>query len=257
MVEIIAHRGARSLAPENTLAAAMAGFKAGAHSWETDVSLTKDNQLVLFHDNTLGRCTNGGDHPLSDYSLEQVLKLDAGSHFQQTDPFSTIAAGKVGARDLEGFRGEKIPTLDQGLALTRQLNWKVNLELKDHGTEPEKFFLAQKTLEAVERSEIDAHQVVISSFNHEWLEWVRTRTGQIKVQALVGDSMDKGLDFGDFSFEVYNVNAFMVTGPIMSMLKNKGKQVNLFTVNDPAMAKRFMEIGANGIITDFPQDIRT
>lgn len=57
-VEIIAHRGARSLAPENTLAAARLAHKLGAHRWETDAVLTRDGQLVLFHDESLARCTN-------------------------------------------------------------------------------------------------------------------------------------------------------------------------------------------------------
>ncbi|MDZ7664242.1 MAG: glycerophosphodiester phosphodiesterase [Desulfotignum sp.] len=50
MTEIIAHRGARSLAPENTLAAAKTAWQSGAHRWETDIQVTRDGHLVLFHD---------------------------------------------------------------------------------------------------------------------------------------------------------------------------------------------------------------
>ena len=57
-IEIIAHRGARSLAPENTLVAARLAHKLGAHRWETDAALTRDGKLVLFHDGTLTRSTN-------------------------------------------------------------------------------------------------------------------------------------------------------------------------------------------------------
>ena len=57
-IEIIAHRGARSLAPENTLVAARLAHKLGAHRWETDAALTRDGKLVLFHDETLTRSTN-------------------------------------------------------------------------------------------------------------------------------------------------------------------------------------------------------
>jgi glycerophosphoryl diester phosphodiesterase len=108
-VEIIAHRGARSLAPENTLAAARLAHKLGVHRWETDAVLTRDRHLVLFHDETLTRCTNAAQvfgydskapektvwpgpgaidrldsHPLIDLQL-----LDAGGWFEQKDPYST------------------------------------------------------------------------------------------------------------------------------------------------------------------------
>ncbi|WP_022666925.1 glycerophosphodiester phosphodiesterase [Desulfospira joergensenii] len=266
MVEIIAHRGARSLAPENTLAAARIGHRVGAHRWETDVSLTLDRSLVLFHDKDLLRCTDAkkrfgpkgsgrsGEYLLADTPLEQVLELDAGAFFPDTDPFSTIGQGKMGNIDPEKFRGEKIPTLDQGLALTKKLDWKINLELKDHGREPEPFYTARQTLAAIEKSGISKDSLVISSFNLDWLKWLRTQTRDIELQALVGDSGEEELDFEDFSFSAYNVNAFMITPEIITMLKDKGKRINLWTVNDMDEAARFMDAGVDGIITDFPQN---
>lgn len=268
MVEIIAHRGARSLAPENTLAAAQIGYRVGAQGWETDVSLTRDNHLVLFHDRNLLRCTDAkdrlgpehskrsGEYLLADYPLEQILQLDAGSFFPDTDPFSTIGNGQMGAIDPETYRGEKIPTLDQGLALTRDLGWKINLELKDHGREPEPFYTARHTLAAIEKSGLAADKVVISSFNLDWLRWIRTRTRQIELQALVGDSEQEKLDFQDFSFSVYNVNAAMITEEIIGLLKGKGKRINLWTVNDMDQANRFIQAGVDAIITDFPQNFK-
>jgi len=58
MVQVIAHRGARSIAPENTLKAAKIAFEIGADLWETDVNITRDGRLILFHDDSLLRCTN-------------------------------------------------------------------------------------------------------------------------------------------------------------------------------------------------------
>ncbi len=263
-LEIIAHRGARSLAPENTLAAAQKGFAAGAHRWETDVSLTKDKHPVLFHDQDLSRCTNAasvfaseqaraGRYFLSDFTLKELLTLDAGSHFIETDPFSTIKDQTVSKADLEKFRGQKIPTLDQGLALTRDLGWAINLELKDHGTEPEPYDTARLTLAALDRSGISPDQVVMSSFNHDWLAWILTKTKQFEVQALVGDLDTAPLDFKDFSFSVYNVNARLITTDDIKMLKARGKKINLFTVNEPDRAALFFEAGVDGIFTDFPQ----
>lgn len=271
MVKIIAHRGARSIAPENTLAAARIAWETGAHGWETDVSLTRDGHLVLFHDPGLSRCTNGpawfgynssldSEAPgvqedfLVHYTLAELQTLDAGSYFTQTDPFSTIALGRVNPRDLDRFCGEPIPTLEQGLELTRDLGFLINIELKDHGAEPHPFYTAEKTLESIQQTGIPLEQVVISSFNHDWLVWVSRQAPAIEVQALVGYEDDEPLDFGDFSFQVYNTNALLINESMIQDLKARGKRVNLWTVNDPHEFNRFVRAGVDGIITDFPQD---
>ena len=277
MVEIIAHRGARSIAPENSLAAARLAWEMGAHRWETDVNLTRDMQLVLFHDKTLSRCTNapalfgyqileesgesadeGGPSPrkedtLIHYTLAELAALDLGSVFLSTDPFSTIAQGRIKEQSLSDFKGESIPTLEQGLILTRDLNFQINIELKDHKNEPEPFFLAGKTLEIVKGTGIPLEKVTISSFNHGWLNWVGQRAPEVETQALVGRIDDLPLDFKDFSFATYNVRAKLITEVGIQELKDRGKKVNIFTVNDPHEFNRFVNAGVDGIITDFPQ----
>ena len=75
---IIAHRGASAYAPENTMAAFHKAVEMGALEVETDIGFTKDQKLLLFHDRTLDRTTNGTGLP-SDYTLEELKKLDAGS----------------------------------------------------------------------------------------------------------------------------------------------------------------------------------
>jgi len=278
MVEIIAHRGARSLAPENTLAAARLGHQLGAHRWETDASLTRDGHLVLFHDTTLTRCTNAPEqlgydplHPeltfwpmaggqtidrLDSHTLMDLEILEAGSFFERTDPYSTL--DDIDPQDLAAFKEEKIPTLYDGLILTRELGWQINIELKDHRNEPELYFTASRTLEELARAGFDPARAVISSFNHGWLRWVRDRAPEIEIQALVGDEDDVPLNFSDpvftnDEFEVLNINAKLIAPKELRELKARGKRVNLFTVNDPHDYMRFVNAGADGIITDFPQ----
>ncbi len=280
MVEIIAHRGARSIAPENSLAAARLAWEKGAHRWETDVSLTRDRHLVLFHDLTLSRCTDaparfgyqvsreqskpgepGGpgkpfprkEERLIHYTLAELAALDLGFVFLSADPFSTIAQGQIKSQDLSSFKGEAIPTLEQGLILTRDLEFKINIELKDHRNEPEPFFLAGQTLEIVKRTGIPLETVTISSFNHDWLNWLGRKAPEIEIQALVGRVDDLFLDFKDFSFATYNVRATLITDARIQELKDKGKKVNIFPVNDPHEFNRFVNAGVDGIITDFPQ----
>ncbi len=265
MTEIIAHRGARSLAPENTLAAAKAAWQSGAHRWETDIQVTDDGLLVLFHDLDLLRCTNAGKHfkhltsngrrkyLLSHFTLAELKALDAGSWFEHTDPFSTIQKGYVTADALAGFSNEKIPTLEQGLLLTKNMDWQINLELKDHGTDPSPFYTVNNTLAAMNESQIAPARVVISSFNHAWLERVRLLRPDIIVQALVGETATDIKNFQPGAFKVYNINAALVNADFVRSLVQKGFAINLFTVNDPKTAAMHIQAGARGIITDFPQ----
>jgi glycerophosphoryl diester phosphodiesterase len=96
----IAHRGAASLAPENTLAAAHKALALGAGMWELDVSVTADGELVVLHGDSLARTTNvqaffpqRSPWQISTFTLAEVRKLDAGSWFVDIDPFGTIAGG--------------------------------------------------------------------------------------------------------------------------------------------------------------------
>ncbi len=268
MVEIIAHRGARSLAPENTLAAARLAYTLGAHRWETDVSLTQDFHAVLFHDATLTRCTNasqvfsydpanaGGRDRLNTYTLMDLELLEAGSYFERTNPYGTL--DQIEKEDLDRFSREPIPTLYDGLVLTRDLDWTINVELKDQHTDHEPYFTPMRTLEEMARAGIAHEKVTLSSFNHTWLRWVRDRAPEIEIQALVGDEDDIPLNFEDpvftnDEFMVLNMNSLLTPPKMVRELKARGKTINLFTVNDPHDYIRFVDAGADGIITDFPQ----
>jgi glycerophosphoryl diester phosphodiesterase len=190
---------------------------------------------------------------LAGYTLAELKTLDAGSWFEKTDPFSTIQAGEVTKAALAEFKTQTIPTLAQGLLLTKQLNWQINLELKDHGTDPSLYFTVDKALADIDKSGISLQQVVISSFNHDWLNRVRHLRPDICVQALAGESAADMAAFEPGAFGVYNLNADLVDPAFVTSLVHQGFEVNLFTVNDPAAADRFIRAGAHGIITDFPQ----
>lgn len=260
MVQVIAHRGARSIAPENTLAAAQIAYKTGADLWETDVNITQDGRLILFHDETLVRCTNAvskfpsrPSYRVRDFSLEQILSLDAGSFFIHTDPFSQISEGHVTKEVLAAFKKETVPTLEQGLLFTVQKKWKINIELKYFTGTAGDTRLPDQTLETIRQTRIPLSQVVISSFHHDWLERVMEKEPDIEVQALVGDSDSDPLDFGDFRFSTYNANAGLIDQDHIRQLKALGKKINLFTVNDPKAFSRFAEMNVDGMFTDFPQ----
>ena len=260
MVQVIAHRGARSIAPENTLKAAKIAHDTGADLWETDVNITRDGRLILFHDHTLLRCTDAGkkfprkaSYRVEAFDLKEIKSLDAGSYFNETDPFQEISKGHVSGEMKASFIGEPIPLLEEGLVLTLQKNWKINLELKYFPGAETNPYLPDRTLDIIRQTKIPLAQVIISSFHHPWLLRIMEKEPQLEVQALVGDNDTEPLDFKDFSFSTYNANAALIHPDQIKELKDRGKKVNLFTVNDPKEFSRFSDLGVDGIFTDFPQ----
>jgi len=114
MISIIAHRGARSIAPENTIAAAHQVF--------------------------------------TQFTLAEIRLLDLGSHFIAHDPFGEINKGSISHGILASFKDEKIPTLEEVLIFTKEKYWKVNLELKNLPENFRDFPITQRVIELIRTS---------------------------------------------------------------------------------------------------------
>ncbi len=115
-VQIIAHRGYSAAAPENTLAAFRKAIELKPGMIECDIRRTKDGKLVIIHDATLERTTNGSGK-VADHTLEELRQLDAGSWFAPE------------------FAGEKLPTLDEAIECIKGSGVKLIIEIKEPGTE--------------------------------------------------------------------------------------------------------------------------
>lgn len=254
----IAHRGARSLAPENTLAAARKALEIGADLWETDIVGTADGELILLHDESLSRTTNAqirfpdrAPWAAPTFTLAEIRSLDAGSWFVESDPFGQVAAGAVTPGELLAYVCESVPTVREALSLTQEASWRVNLELKRTPTAG--FPIVERLLELIDELEIETDRIVISSFNHEWLRQARKRSPRLSVQALVGGL---GAELADPQFDTYNASAALVDEDQVRVLIGKGVAVNLYTVNSESDMRRYVAAGVAGLITDFPQRLR-
>lgn len=264
MTQIIAHRGARSVAPENTIAAAEIARTIGADLWETDVHLTRDGHMIIFHDEDLLRTTNAikifpshNSFNIDQFDLTQIEMVETGAVFIERDPFGEIAAGNISQQLLDSFKGEKIPTLEDVLNYTAQKKWPVNLELKEQTGKLRGFPLPKMVVDLVRKMEIDPALIVISSFNHVWLEEVQHLFPEIEIQALVGDEPDQELIWSGYSFDTYNIDHTRVTMEEIEALKKMGKKVNLFTVNSRDDMVNYINAGVDGIFTDYPQIMKT
>lgn len=253
----IAHRGASSLAPENTLAAARRALAAGADLWELDVSVTADGELVVLHDDSLVRTTNVQTlYPqrnswwISTFTLAEVQTLDTGSWFVESDPFGTIAGGEVSPTEQAAYRREPIPTLAEALCFTRDYNWQVNVEIKVLIPPLEKFPVVERVVALVESLKL-VDSVLLSSFEHTYMQQAKRLNPALAVAALIDEGADWPAEWSQY--DAVHPYAGSVTPTQIQAARQAGVAVNPWTVNHPAEMQRLSRAGVTGIFTDFPQ----
>lgn len=256
----IAHRGARSLAPENTLAAARKGLEIGADMWELDVAMTADGVPFVVHDDTLVRTSNvkavfPDRSPWSNhlFTWAEVQQLDFGSWFVDTDPFKQIVAGKVTPAELASYRGEKAPSLRDALIFTRDHDWRVNVEIKNLSGTPGDANVVEVVVALINELGM-ADRVLISSFNHSYIERVKKADPRIATAALVERAdPDPVALLKRLNAQAYNPRNGQISPEEIGRLRDAGFDVYIWTVNDEATMQKLIAARASGIFTDFPQ----
>jgi len=256
----IAHRGARSIAPENTLAAAKQGLEAGADLWELDVRLTADKKLIVLHDDTLVRTSNvESEYPsrepwnTADFTLSEIKNLDFGSWFNATDPFGQIAAGEVSASELRSYEGLRAPSLKEALEWTLRHNWKVNIELKSLQGQAGEAEFVDRVVSLVQELGME-EEVMISSFNHEYLVRVKEADSAIRTGVLTSRGIDNPAAYvRSLGASSYNPSFKAIAASKIAAMRDAGIDVYVYTVNEEAELIKFLNASASGVFTDFPQ----
>jgi glycerophosphoryl diester phosphodiesterase len=227
---LIAHRGAATHGPENTLAAMREGAQRGARWVEFDVRLSGDGIPVIHHDETLDRTTNGAGEVRSK-TLQALQALDAGSWF---DP---------------AFKGEPVPSLEEMLALCRSLNLGMNVEIKPSpGQEAETTLEALRCLERSGRTD----DILISSFKADSLAAARDAAPEIPRGMLYGAlPIDWRAQVQDLGCSSIHPSQRLLDGPeSVDAFQSAGLLVLVYTVNDRRRADELLSWGADAIITD-------
>ncbi len=259
----IAHRGARSLAPENTLSAALRALREGADLWELDVMMTADGEPIVIHDESLKRTSNAAQvfpsrRPwrVREFTLEEIRRLDFGSWFAKEDPFGQIAAGIVSEQDLQSYRGERAPTLDEALQFTLAHEWYVNIEIKDLWGVPGDQRIVEKVMELVEKFEM-SDRVLISSFDHSYLKQVKAINPAISTGVLVERRpFNPARLVQDLQAATYHPRVSALRTDDVRLLRERGIGVLVWVANDERTMHSLIARGVNGIFTDFPQLLR-
>jgi glycerophosphoryl diester phosphodiesterase len=223
---VIGHRGARGHAPENTLLAFDTGIRLGAHWVEFDVQLHPCGALLVFHDLTLERTTNGAGL-LGDCSFEALRGLDAG-------------------------QGQQIPTLEEALDLIEQ-RVGVNIELKTaDGTGEVVAGILRQYLAAG----WPAERLLVSSFHLPELWEFHQAAPEIPIGVLLGGVP---LDWAGCATELeaaaVNLSAEFVDPRLVADAKAHGRRVYVYTVNDPQQVQILRAMGVDGVFTDYPDRV--
>lgn len=231
-----AHRGSRVLWPENTMVAFQGAVDLGYRYIETDVHVTRDGRVVIFHDDTLERLTDGSGR-FADHDWEDLETLDAAHGFKPDEGFP-----------LRG-RGIGMPLLEE--AVDTFPDQMFNIDLKQPGT-------ARAVAEEVRRLGIE-DRVMIGSFHDRRIRAFRraapgvaTSAGPAEVARSLARRPRDGIGADAFQVPEHGGGIRLVTPRFVRRAHTAGKQVHVWTVNDAEDMRRLLDMGVDGVVTDRP-----
>ena len=229
MVNVVAHRGFSGRFPENTLKAFLEAVTLGVNAIEFDVQLTRDGGLVLVHDGTVDRTTNGSGR-VDRLSLSEIKELDAG--------------GWLDSR----FKGEKIPTLAEAL---EAIDAPVRLNIHLKPAEQNRRDMVSLAVGELERRG-DIRRGFITA-DQETIELVKILQPQLDICNLTTEPRDtyitRSLALGCRILQPRNA---WVDHEFVRQAHDAGMEVDPFYANDPQEMRRLIDCGVDGILTDYP-----
>jgi len=243
-VIVTGHRGAGGLAPENTLAAIEAGLKQGVQRIEVDVRQTKDGQVICIHDASIDRTTNGKGL-VKDLTFNDIIKFSAGIKFSKD------------------FIDEKIPTLEQAIQLTAN-KATLLIEIKD-GDEMYPG-IEKKVVDLINKHKAESN-CIVHSFNDSVLFRIHKMDTSIVLHKLLiadfpllqlltdGHLKITNLEYYSFVSE-FSIYYPFATSRFIKHVHKLNKKVNVWTVDDKAKIGRLINLGVDGIITNYPNYLK-
>jgi len=215
---LMGHRGAAALEPENTLLSINRALEIGVNAVEIDVHLTRDRELAVIHDSTLDRTTNGTG-PVSNYTLSEIKKFDAG-------------------------KGERIPSLQEVIDLVRG-RCRLIVELKEDGTE-------QGVVELIRKNELYDSAYVIS-FWHMLVKRVKEMNSRIKTGVLmVGCPVNACLAKSAFA-DALVMNYAFINRELVETAHREGVKVFIWNIDCPDLLKPYADMQVDGIGSNDPR----
>ncbi|MGE7121031.1 glycerophosphodiester phosphodiesterase [Peribacillus sp. NPDC046944] len=230
--QIYAHRGSKGTHPENTMIAFKEALRVGADGIEFDVHLSSDGELVIIHDETLDRTTTLSGY-VKDFSAEELKSADAGSKFS------------------EEFHGEKIPFLGEIFEWAKEHTLWMNIELK---TDKLPYEGIEKKVVGLIRQHHMENRVILSSFNHQSIENVKTLAPELE-RALLFEGLPANVEeiLAEKKEAGFHPDKNSLTPSIHATAKKLGYKVRPWVANKPEDIERLVKWGVDVIMTDFPE----
>jgi glycerophosphoryl diester phosphodiesterase len=230
---ILAHRGDLAHAPENTLPSFQQAIQKGADGVELDAKLTADGHVIVFHDTTVNRTTDGKGKVAS-FSLEAIRKLDAGNWFN------------------ERFKGVKVPLLDEVFETVGR-DKLINIELTNYSTPRDG--LVDKVCDLIKRHG-NQKQIIFSSFFSSNLKrgaqiLPEIPCGLLAMPGIAGIwARSFGFTLGEY--QALHPHISSVSREQINRVHRLKRRVHVWTANLPQEINKLKEWGADGIFTDDP-----
>jgi glycerophosphoryl diester phosphodiesterase len=244
MTIVVAHRGASTQAPENTMEAFRLGVEAGADAIELDVHLTADGQLAVIHDETLDRTTDRTGR-IADLTMDEIRQADAGATFARPDDSGLPYAG-------EGLR---VPTLDEVLAWL-PADVGLVIEIKARAA-------ADAVVQAVRGHPVrDSGRLAVISFDEATIERAHEldpelRTGYLLVPTQpIEPALTWATEHGHVGVFPWEGDLGIDPLPLMSQAHAYGREIGCYVVNDPQRMQHLAACGLWGFVTDVPDVAR-
>jgi glycerophosphoryl diester phosphodiesterase len=237
-VLIVAHRGSSGLAPENTMAAFKLAIDEGADMIELDVRLTRDGELVIIHDRTLRRTTDGKGAVFG-HRLDALKQFDAGSWFAPR------------------FKDERIPTLREALAILPSY-MKLNIEVKTDG-ERRRTECTRRLSDALHSDPVRS-RLIVSSFDHRFLRQLRRFDPSLNLGVLYWPVRDLGKKPSHFQRTIgattFACSHTQLRKRWVKDAHDHGMHVACYTVNTERQLRRMVRYSVDAVITNVPGQVR-
>lgn len=243
----VAHRGASGYAPEHTLASYQLATKMNADYLELDLQMTKDGHLIVMHDETVDRTTNGTGW-VKDLTLAEIKQLDAGTWFNEANPDKQNA----------NYIGQQVLTLDEVLRFFgKRENYYIETKKPDLYPQMEEKLLATLKKHHLLGKHTKKEQVIIQSFSQDSLLKLQKLAPYLpKVQLLDRAQMTSITDDQLAMIKTYAVgigpNFRALTSKNVQQVRNHRLLLHPYTVNNEADMTRLLQYGVTGLFTNFP-----
>lgn len=230
-MKVFAHRGFSGKYPENTMLAFKKAAETGCYGIELDVQLTKDDVIVIMHDETIDRTTSG-EGKIRDYTYEELCKVDCYGKYQ----------GK--------YEFQRIPTLREYFEWVKDTELVTNIELKNSVYYYEQ--LEEKVIAMVREFQLE-EKVIFSSFNLVSMNKCKHLIPEIKMGYLTEVHLEHmGFFAKENGIDYYHPDQTFLTKEMVDECHAYGIGVNVWTVNKEEKMKELKDWQVEGIITNFP-----